>query len=169
MSNSYQEPVRIYDITNNETADLAIEQIKDKRQRADEFIRIANGKIERLQEQIEQQEQAYQSETDFLFSLLNDYLNRENPLARDTKTMRLLELPSGKFVRKVARPRMVADRDKLSELLKDTEYVTYEPKLAWGELKKQLDISGDAVVLKDTGEVIDGVSVEYSEETFAIE
>mgnify|MGYP001109707549 CR=1 FL=1 len=101
--------------------------------------------------------------------LLNDYLNKENPLARDTKTMRLLELPSGKFVRKVARPRMVADRDKLSELLKDTEYVTYEPKLAWGELKKQLDISGDAVVLKDTGEVIDGVSVEYSEETFAIE
>ena len=50
--------------------------------------------------------------------------------------------------------------------MKDLVKVTVKP--TWGELKKGLTIAGDKVVIKDTGEIVDGVSVSVSPDKFVV-
>lgn len=44
-----------------------------------------------------------------------------------------------------------------------------KPSVAWGDLKKQLVVAGDKVLLKDTGEVIDGLEPKPIEVKFDVE
>ncbi len=50
------------------------------------------------------------------------------------------------------------------------EYVKVaEPTVAWGELKKQLVVAGDKVMLKETGEVVEGLEPKPIETSFKVE
>lgn len=44
-----------------------------------------------------------------------------------------------------------------------------EPAIAWGELKKNIAVSGNVAVFKDTGEVINGLTPKVRETTFDVE
>ena len=44
-----------------------------------------------------------------------------------------------------------------------------EPDIAWGELKKNIAVSGNVAVFKDTGEVVNGLTPKARETTFDVE
>ena len=49
-----------------------------------------------------------------------------------------------------------------------TDYIKTKQTVAWSDLKKSLDLSGDVPVVKETGEVVEGVTFEDVPETFEI-
>lgn len=49
------------------------------------------------------------------------------------------------------------------------EYVKVAASVAWGELKKQLVVVGGKVMLKETGEVVEGIEPKPIETTFSVE
>lgn len=179
-------------ITDASAADWAMETIQEHRQRFAEYEKVVEARKAKLDEQLKEQRDKLENETAFLLFKLDEYLDDSTAPARDTKTMRILELPSGRFERKFERPRMVQDREKLTELLSETEFVSLEPKLAWGDYKKEIEIAGIytntitgeaqvtakepkgggweltgyTVVKKGTDEQVEGVGVELTPASF---
>lgn len=49
------------------------------------------------------------------------------------------------------------------------DYVKVSTSVAWGELKKQLVVVGGKVMLKETGEVVEGIEPKPIETTFSVE
>jgi Bacteriophage Mu Gam like protein. len=86
----------------------------------------------------------------------------------ETKTLKTLKFEAGDIVFKKPMPKMVHDEAALLKRLNGTDYVSFTPKLAWGEYKKTLAIVGDDVVSKETGEVVDGVDVVVFPETLEV-
>ena len=79
---------------------------------------------------------------------------------KKTKTMHKYRLPSGELVKKFPEPEFKRNNDTLAKWLEDNqldEYVEIKKQAKWGELKKGIEVVGNSVVLKDTGEIVEGV------------
>ena len=65
----------------------------------------------------------------------------------------------------------IKDDDMLLEWAQSNaaEYVKVVASVAWGELKKQLVVAGGKVMLKETGEVVEGLDPKLIETTFSVE
>lgn len=67
---------------------------------------------------------------------------------------------------------MKQDDEKLVQFLKDSgqlEFIKTEEKPRWGDFKKRLEIMGGSVVDKETGEIVEGVTVETKPDTFTVD
>lgn len=153
-------------IDSPEKADWAIEKIKERQQRRDIFKEAGTAKKAKVDAQIAEEEAQCESDTQCLKSKLYDYIKNQ-PL-KETKTQKSLKLPSGTIVLKLSAPQMKPVEEKLIDRLKGTEYVSYPPKLAWGEYKKRLKAIGNKVIDTTTGEVVEGVTVEMSQEVIEV-
>ena len=49
------------------------------------------------------------------------------------------------------------------------EFIKTEEKPRWGDFKKRLEIMGGSVVDKETGEIVEGVTVETKPDTFTVD
>ena len=65
----------------------------------------------------------------------------------------------------------IRDDGKLLEWVQDNaaDYVKVSTSVAWGELKKQLVVAGGKVLLKGTGEVVEGIEPKPVETSFSVE
>nr|DAM46209.1 MAG TPA: hypothetical protein [Caudoviricetes sp.] len=65
----------------------------------------------------------------------------------------------------------IRDDDRLLGWVQDNaaDYVKVSTSVAWGELKKQLVVAGGKVLLKETGEVVEGVEPKPVEISFNVE
>lgn len=64
------------------------------------------------------------------------------------------------------------DDAKLVTWLKENgfgEYVKVKEEPAWGDLKKQIEVVGTSAVIKDTGEILEGIEVSQAPDTFKVE
>lgn len=63
------------------------------------------------------------------------------------------------------------DDDRLLEWVQGNaaDYVKVSTSVAWGDLKKQLVVAGGKVLLKETGEVVEGVEPKPVEISFGVE
>ena len=110
-----------------------------------------------------------------LTDALRNYLNRVP--AHETKTQRSYCLPSGKLTLEQQQPKYEQDNAALSAFLIGagmTDYVEHvvpEPyyKALWGTLKPLTQTLDDGtVVIKETGEVVTGVTAQMREPVFEI-
>ncbi|GMG96228.1 host-nuclease inhibitor Gam family protein [Tepidimicrobium xylanilyticum] len=91
---------------------------------------------------------------------------------KKTKTMLKYRLPSGELVKKFPGPQFNRDNDKLTKWLEENqmnEYIEVKKQAKWGELKKITDVVNGMVVLKDTGEIVEGVEVVERPVEFKVE
>lgn len=91
---------------------------------------------------------------------------------KKTKTMLKYRLPSGELVKKFPGPQFNRDNDKLTKWLEENqmnEYIEVKKQAKWGELKKITDVVNGMVVLKDTGEIVEGVEVIERPAEFKVE
>jgi hypothetical protein len=128
-------------------------------------VKAEAAKLKTHQELIDMR---YENSTGYLLSKLYEYFNTVEH--KNTKTQESYQLLSGKLVFK--KPKLEANKseDALLEWCKTNapEYVKTSESVAWGELKKNLVFVEDKAILKDTGEVVGGISVAESLGSFDV-
>ncbi|SDX75616.1 host-nuclease inhibitor Gam family protein [Tepidimicrobium xylanilyticum] len=91
---------------------------------------------------------------------------------KKTKTMMKYRLPSGELVKKFPGPQFKRDNDTLTKWLEENqmdEYIEVKKQAKWGELKRKTKVVGNAVVLEETGEIVEGVEVIERPAEFKVE
>ena len=154
-------------ITDDSTADWAIEQINDDREERDRMLSLVKEKMERLEEKRQLYIVNFEENTSYLRAKLMDYFMTVK--TQDTKTMKKYKLVSGTLVLKKQQHVYERGEGALLAWAETTvpELVTVKKEVSWADLKKQADVSGDKLLLD--GEIIPGVTVIERPDTFEVQ
>lgn len=156
-----------FKITDDGKADWALEIIAKERAERDRLIELCDSKIKELEERKEQYEKQCANRTSWLETKLLEYFDTVE--RKKTKTKESYKLVSGTLVLKKPKAKIKHDDAVLIEQLAGTEFVENVPKIKWADYKKQLEIVGDEVIDTETGEVVEGCTVEPVVPEFVVE
>lgn len=157
-------------IADDACADWAVAKIAEERAELDRIKRLADEQIHRIMDKVAAAEKRCKNGTEYLTGKLAEYF--ETVPHKKTKTTESYRLLSGTLKVKLGGAAMKQDDEKLLEYLKasgNSEMVQTTEKPRWGEFKKRLEILGDVVVDKTTGEVVEGVEVIVKPDTFTVD
>ena len=175
---SYEAPEDLADTENqrfriqdDNQADWALRKIARARQDMKEAEETAAMEIEKINRWLDgQRDESLRTEL-FFTVLLQEYYEPRFMTNPDKKTYKL---PSGKVQRRTQQPQFDRDNEALLAWLKQremTDYIEVKETPKWGELKQQVQVVGEHVVIKDgplKGEIIDGVEVVHRPPTFRV-
>lgn len=175
---SYEAPEDLADTENqrfriqdDNQADWALRKIARARQDMKEAEETAAMEIEKINRWLDgQRDESLRTEL-FFTVLLQEYYEPRFMTNPDKKTYKL---PSGKVQRRTQQPQFDRDNEALLAWLKQremTDYIEVKESPKWGELKQQVQVVGEHVVIKDgplKGEIIDGVEVVHRPPTFRV-
>lgn len=168
IENTEFETNEQFEINDDSAAEWALKKVllaKSERERLLGLIEAERAELDRKEEKVEKR---YESETAFLLSKLNAYLEKVE--SKKTKTQETYQLLSGKLVRKFAKLKLVPDKPKLLDWCKenapDCVKVTEEAK--WADVKGKFAVVGDNVIFAETGEFVSCVSVEEEPSVFDV-
>ena len=175
---SYEAPEDLDDTENqrfriqdDNQADWALRKIARARQDMKEAEETAAMEIEKINRWLDgQRDESLRTER-FFTALLQEYYEPRFMTNPDKKTYKL---PSGKVQRRTQQPLFDRDNEALLAWLKQrgmTDYVEVKETPKWGELKQQVQVVGEHVVIKDgplKGEIVDGVEVVHRPPTFRV-
>ncbi|WFD08732.1 host-nuclease inhibitor Gam family protein [Tepidibacter hydrothermalis] len=170
--NVSEEERETWKIDNDNTADWALDKIKESREEYERFEKVAMAKIEQIKSVLDQERKKSDNETSFFESKLREYV--ETLKMKETKTQKTYALPSGKIVIKKDKSDFKINKDSVLENIKALEgyedYIKVKEDLAWGDLKKNLVIDNGNIINKITGEVleVEGLEVEVKAGKFEI-
>lgn len=160
-------------VADDSCADWAINKIARMRADSNRIKALLREKIERYSELLAAETEKGQKETAYLELKLKEYFDSvPEEKKKSTKTLTKYRLASGELVAKQKADKYTVDDEKLVVWLEAAGYedfVKVEKKAKWGELKKQLTNNAGTLVLPDTGEVVDGVTVEAGAIEFSVE
>ena len=157
-------------ITDDGCADWACRKIAEEKAELDRIRELADAQIQKIEEKVAAAERRFQNGTRFLTGKLAEYF--ETVPHKTTKTKASYRLLSGTLTRKFGGATMKQDDAQLVQYLKDSgqlEFIKTEEKPKWGDFKKRLEIVGGSVVDKETGEIVEGVTVETKPDTFTVD
>lgn len=157
-------------IEDDNAADWAVQKIAESRAEFERIKAIADKQIEEITAKVEKLKNRCDSETSNLEYKLMEYFQTVHH--KSTKTLEKYELLSGVLKLKKAQRKPVVDDEKLVEWLAENNYsdfIKVEKKPRWADLKKGLDLSGEIPTIKETGEVVEGITFEEVPEEFEIE
>ena len=151
-----------WEIRDDKAAEWAVEQIRNAQA---DTLRW-QGHFAR---QLEAIRKANQETIDYMTAQLERYF--DTLPHKVTKTQESYGLPGAKLVRKLRAPAYVVDDARLVQHLKVTapELVDVVEKPRWGEYKKRCELRDGELVDKETGELVEGVTVEEREAVFSVE
>jgi len=175
---SYEAPEDLDDTENqrfriqdDNQADWALRKIARARQDLKEAEETAAIEIEKINRWLDgQRDESLRTER-FFTALLQEYYEPRFMTNPDKKTYKL---PSGKVQRRTQQPQFDRDNEALLAWLKQremTDYIEVKETPKWGELKQQVQVVGEHVVIKDgplKGEIVDGVEVVHRPPTFRV-
>lgn len=153
-----------------EKADWALRKLAKIRRQREENRKLAQAEIARIRQWLAAEEERLERDEAYFLSLLADYHRRlleEDPKA---KTVRL---PHGVLKMRAQAPEFERDEERLLEWLDARgmgEFVRVKREPDWQRLKPLLaPTPGGAVVVADTGEVVEGVRAVLRAPKFAAE
>lgn len=150
-------------------------------------IRKIRADQKREIEELERQMSFYKAQIDsiktnadddvrFFEGMLREYFESrvDAGFAKATKTKVGYKLPTGELVLKHREPEYEykKNQEKTIAYLKDSgleEFVKVKEELDWSGLKQHCQVSGNSVVLKETGEVIPGIEATEREDEFKVD
>lgn len=156
-------------VTGKDSANWCLRKIRALKSEMDENIKMAREEIERIQEWLEQVNTPLENSVKHFEALLEEYhiqVISEDP---DRKT---IKLPHGTLKLRARQPEYKRDEKTLLSFLKDNglnEFIKVIEKPEWGVLKKNVELAGDKVVHRDTGLIVEGVTVEKRPPGFTVE
>lgn len=157
-------------INDDNAADWAVRKIAEHEAERDRLLAIADAQIKEIEAKIKNIKSRCDAEKRVLTAALANYF--ETVPQRETKTTKVYTLLSGKLKFKKPAAKMVPDDAALLAWLKENgarEYVKVKEEPAWGEIKKQLQVVNNKVIIAATGEVVQGVAVEKTAGEFVVE
>lgn len=157
-------------INNDSRATWALKVIKYETEETERLLKIADQQIEQLRKKKEEIVGSLERRTGYLKSLLYNYF--KTVPTKETKTQQSYKLLDGSLVFKKPSVKIVRPEDDaalLSYLEQgQQELIEVIRKPAWGEFKKNLQITEDGVVDVATGEKLDFVKTEEDPGKFDI-
>jgi hypothetical protein len=157
-----------FKITNDQQAEDYIEYVNEELTEIRAFKQRLSDKIQQLQMKLEKEEEKEERIIENRNYYLQEYFNSvDDKLKHKTKTQEKYRLPSGVIVKKYSKPKYKRDDEQLIKWVDKNKlnYTETQKKLLWSEFKKDLTAVGDKAVYTPTGEVLDGIKVEYKPET----
>ncbi|MDO6353978.1 host-nuclease inhibitor Gam family protein [Caloramator sp. CAR-1] len=150
-------------------ADWCLDKIREANAEYNRFEMVVNAKIEQLQQALRKAQEKRDREVGFFEAKLREYF--ETVQAKETKTQKSYTLPSGKLVLKYQQPEFKRDEDTLLNWVENNkpQYVKIKKSVDWSSLKKTVKVVNGMVIDSETGEVIEGVTVEEREPKFIVE
>ena len=152
-------------------ANWALKKIKEEDAEAERLKAIAIEEMEDLQRQITLIEERKDRRTSFLKGKLYEYFQKVNH--KETKTQENYKLLDGSLVWKKPSQKMVPDKEKLLEYVKQhnmTEFVKVKEEVDWSTYKKECEIVDGKAVNVQTGDILppDIISVDDVPGSFEI-
>lgn len=151
-------------------ADWAVQKIAEKKAEYDRLKDLADREISRINERVEQAKRRYEADSAFLTNCLSNYF--QTVPHRKTKTTEKYQLLHGTLTLKLGGTDYKRDDAKLIAWLKENgreDLIRVKEEPAWGDLKKQIEAVGGSVVIKDTGEILEGIEAMQAPDTFKID
>ena len=152
-------------VFNDVEAEEKICEIRDTCAERDRIIEACWARIESYKRIIQTEADKAAQKIAWLENGLQCYFNSVEH--QSTKTQETYRLPTGKLKMKYAFERMVPDEEAL--IASYPAFVEHKPSLKWGELKKQLAIVDSKVVDTETGEIVQGVTLDAVPSKFIVE
>lgn len=159
----------VWQIDSPKAAEWAIRKIKEARAQRDRVIEAADGIIAEEEAAKEAADRRCQQTEDFFTEKLRRWFEDQED-KRETKSAYMVDLPSGKLTAaKAGKVEYTRDPEKLIPFLHATmpEMIRMKEDVDWAELKKHLQVVGGLPVL-DTGEIVDGITVEEKPPEFKV-
>lgn len=157
-------------IKDDSGAEWSLQRIAEEQAEYERLKALGDKQIEQINERVEAARKRYENSTAYFNGKLMEYF--QTVKRKKTKTgVEKYALLSGTLQMKPASKKPVVNDEQLVEWLAAngmTDYIKTKQTPAWGDLKKSLDLSGDVPVIKETGEVVEGVTFEDVPETFEI-
>lgn len=153
--------------------DWFLEKIKLEEEKDLFYLNILEKKIENYNAKLKKQKEIMQDKKERAESVCFKFLETvpEDQL-KETKTQIKLQLATADIVKKKGTMKVVRDDDMLLKWLKKQEiankYIENTEKVKWKELKKITDTFDDIVIIKETGEIVEGVTLEKQADTINI-
>lgn len=157
-----------FTIETDEMAEWALKKViaaKKEKERLSALIDAERERLDRAQEDIDKR---YENDTSYLIFKLNEYFQTVEH--KETKTQESYQLLSGKLVFKKPTQKIEQNEEALLEWCKTNapEYVITKQSVAWGQIKKGMQIAGDAVIYSATGEIVSGVTISETPGAFDV-
>jgi hypothetical protein len=164
--NAPEEQTERFKIMTQEQADWAVRKIARTEHNLKEAIETAQKEIDKVNAWLADQKEKAENDKGYFVGLLEAYhrqLFLENP------RLKTIKLPHGSLQLRVQQPDFGLG-ENLLEWVKQNNlpYVEVIEKLKWGELKGNLIITEGKAVLKDTGEVIEDITVTERDMKFSV-
>lgn len=169
-----QEEQDRFVVDNDKKATWCLRKIKHMKKKQKENEELAESQIEEIQQEInevkawlEDENGKLQNKIEFMENKLHNYaveLREDNP---DLKTHKL---PFGQLQFRKRRPKWKYDNEKLLQFVKSSlkEALKIKEKVDKRKLKKEAEVVGNKAVIKDTGEIVEGVKIIERPEKFKV-
>ena len=152
-------------IGSDQQAEQALCELKQKEGECLRIIETAEKEMRRYESIIEQEKIRVEKLRSKYGAALRAYF--ETVPRHVTKTQQSYRLPSGILKLKIQEPEY--ERDELKLMKRYPELVKENPKLDWSALKKRVAVTDGLPVDKETGEIIDGITIKSREPKFIVE
>ncbi|NNG67536.1 host-nuclease inhibitor Gam family protein [Caldanaerobacter subterraneus] len=160
-------------IRDDKYADWTIEKIKLLRAELERKKMIVENKKRFLDEWFEKEKKSIENKISFYTSRLQEYFESLDPkLLHKTKTQISYSLPSGKLKKILEKDDFERRDEEILDWLKRNNYTSFikiKESVDWAKLKESIEISGDRAVLRDTGEIIEGIKIVKKPAEFKVE
>jgi phage host-nuclease inhibitor protein Gam len=155
-------------IENEEQANWALRKIRSFQEKKKEKIAFAESEIAKIDAWLESVNRKLENDIEYFQGLLASYAMKQR--AEDPK-FKTLKLPNGKISFKKQQPKWNYDDKKLLEWLKESDCddlirIKEEPNKS--EIKKRFVVKDEFVVNSETGELVNGITIEHREDAFEV-
>lgn len=148
-----------FHVTDKASAEWALRKIRAYKQQIKENEELYNAEIQRLNEWLESVNKKANDNINYFTALLQEYMIKE--LEKDPKS-RSIKLPSGTVRFRKQQPEWQFEDEKVISWLKSNkpELIRTIEKYDKNDIKK---------IVKETGEIIDGIKIENREDKFEVD
>ena len=159
-------------VDNDSKADWVLDKIREEKAEIRRFEMAANERIQRLKESLETFKASKEQSIIFFEGKLRQYFESLN--IKVTKAgNKSYKLPSGKLSLKQQSPEFTRDNDEMVRWAESYNYndvIKIKKTVDWAKLKKDCEVVEDGmVIVKDTGELVQGVKAIERDPMFKVE
>lgn len=170
FSENEAEDKPAFTINSDSAAEWALQKIKAKRERLERLKALAEAQKAEIDAKIEREQKKYENGTAYLKGKLLEYF--ETVPHEKTKTEEKYALLTGTLKLKKPAQKFEHDDATLLEWLENNQHkdlIKYTGSPKWAEVKKLLKVtSSGVVVIKDSGEIVGGVTASETPAEFDV-
>jgi len=155
-----------FSIQTQEQADWAVRKIARIEHSLKEAEETAKKEIDKINEWLTGQQEHAVNEKEFFVNLLEVYHRK---IIRDNPKQKTIKLPHGNLQLRAQQPEFAFGENLLTWVKQNSlPYVEVQEKLKWGELKENLIVKDGKAILKETGEIVEDITVTERDTKFSV-